>query len=538
MKLNDHDIRQLNEAKINSLSHSSVVKLACDLLSDLIESRERLSQNSQNSSKPSGSEPLWDKASSPSTEDPSSNDDGDGPQTEDEALCDGSTQEEQNHREDKEPPEEQNTTAEPKKKKKRNPGKEPGAQGFGRTQKLPVHRYDHHYPEECAVCKHAFFPSDHHIAYTAFYSLDIQFGDVENPSIVCINTLHTYYDNECISCGHVTRKEPHRQVPDSEFPSTTLSEWRLVGPQLASLIVCLGFRMRLSRARIREFLHDWLGIDLAIGTINNTIHEAGRAAKPTEVELIDEVLKSKLLHIDETSWKEMKELFWLWVFASSTVILFFVAKRSQELIQKVLGDDYKGWVMSDGYRVYRQFINRLRCWAHLIRKARGLSESLEGEVQSFGQKALILFNTLIDAIKEAREIPPDTPLSSRFLHQLDEFRHLCEGMLNHEHEKARAFAREMMNDWNVIFIILDHPHLPLTNNEAERALRHWVIMRRISFGTRTREGSRVFAILASVIETCRIRNQSPWKYLAEIISNQRAELAVPPLPLPIKVEGV
>ncbi|MFQ5640691.1 MAG: transposase, partial [bacterium] len=93
-------------------------------------------------------------------------------------------------------------------------------------------------------------------------------------------------------------------------------------------------------------------------------------------------------------------------------------------------------------------------------------------------------------------------------------------------------------DWDVIFIILDHPHLPLTNNEAERALRHWVIMRRISFGTRTREGSRVFAILASVIETCRIRNQSPWKYLAEIISNQRAELAVPPLPLPIKVEGV
>ncbi|MDQ6978841.1 MAG: transposase, partial [Mariprofundaceae bacterium] len=84
-----------------------------------------------------------------------------------------------------------------------------------------------------------------------------------------------------------------------------------------------------------------------------------------------------------------------------------------------------------------------------------------------------------------------------------------------------------------IFIVLDHPHLPLTNNEAERALRHWVIMRRITFGTRTKEGSKVFAILARVIETCRLRQQSPWKYLAEVISNRRAGLPVPRLPLPI-----
>ena len=56
-------------------------------------------------------------------------------------------------------------------------------------------------------------------------------------------------------------------------------------------------------------------------------------------------------------------------------------------------------------------------------------------------------------------------------------------------------------DWDIIFTALDYPHLPLTNNEAERALRHWVILRRISYGTRTEQGSRIFAILASVIET-------------------------------------
>ena len=57
------------------------------------------------------------------------------------------------------------------------------------------------------------------------------------------------------------------------------------------------------------------------------------------------------------------------------------------------------------------------------------------------------------------------------------------------HTKARALAVEMLNDWAAIFRVLDHPHLPLTNNEAERALRHWVILRRISYGTKTETGS-------------------------------------------------
>jgi len=160
--------------------------------------------------------------------------------------------------------------------------------------------------------------------------------------------------------------------------------------------------------------------------------------------------------------------------------------------------------------------------------------NLEPIVQDFGRKSLVLFDDLIESIKEARERPPDEKLSLKHKQQLSDYKQLCEKMLNHEHEKARALAVEMLNDWDVIFIVLDHPHLPLTNNEAERALRHWVIMRRITFGTRTREGSKVFAILASVIETCRLRQQSPWKYLAEVISNRRrAGLPVPRLPAPI-----
>lgn len=81
-------------------------------------------------------------------------------------------------------------------------------------------------------------------------------------------------------------------------------------------------------------------------------------------------------------------------------------------------------------------------------------------------------------------------------------------------------------DW----VVLDYPELPLTNNEAERALRHWVIARRIGMGTRTPQGTRAFALLASVIESCRKRSASPWPYLADVIRKRRKGLPAPPLP--------
>ena len=57
--------------------------------------------------------------------------------------------------------------------------------------------------------------------------------------------------------------------------------------------------MRLSRVRIQEFLHDWVGLYLSIGVINQAIAEGGRAVEPLEEELIAEVKQSELLHVDE-----------------------------------------------------------------------------------------------------------------------------------------------------------------------------------------------------------------------------------------------
>jgi hypothetical protein len=58
----------------------------------------------------------------------------------------------------------------------------------------------------------------------------------------------------------------------------------------------------------------------------------------------------------------------------------------------------------------------------------------------------------------------------------------------------------------------------------------WVIARLISHGTRSEAGSRAFALLASVIETCRRRGASSWRYLGTVIAAARKGLPLPPLP--------
>ena len=57
-----------------------------------------------------------------------------------------------------------------------------------------------------------------------------------------------------------------------------------------------------------------------------------------------------------------------------------------------------------------------------------------------------------------------------------------------EHSKLKALAKEILADWDAVVACFYNPQLPPTNNEAQRALRHAVIARRISYGTRTTEG--------------------------------------------------
>lgn len=513
MHLSDHSLRQIDDAYVQSLDVEALRGLSVRLLADLKDARDRLNQGPDNSSRPPSSRVPWDRS-------------GGGPADAADAADDGPESGPADAK--PEPAEPPSAKAKPAQvPAARKPGKQPGTPGVGRTQVFQAHAEQPHYPNACAGCGRPLDRADT-VAYTGFQSVDLCWSDPARPGLTLGVVNHRYYEAPC-ACGHRTRAMAGQGVVDPLLAGIELREWRLVGPGLAALIVALALRFRLSRARIREFLDEWLGLKLSIGTIHRTLHEAGAAVAPAEDELVQAVLDSHLLHADETSWPEHGQTLWLWVFRSLTVTLYYVAGRGKELVENVL-DGFGGWLMSDGWIAYRDSPRRLRCWAHLLRKARGLAESCDREARVFGSRVLTTLEVLMATVYAAREGPLPVDLPTQHAPLLAALRTACEGRQSSPHPKTHALAVELLNDWDAIFQVLRHPELPLTNNEAERTLRHWVIARKISLGTRTPVGSRVFALLASVIDTCRQRGHSPWRTLERAIADRRAGRPLAPLP--------
>jgi transposase len=461
VQLSRHDLFQLDEAALRKLSDEQLRVLSVKLLADLKAAHERLDQNSRNSSRPPSSEPPWQGKPEEENED--------GTQPSGEAGKEAGAPE----RDEEKPAagaERANRESGNAQKQPRPPGQQLGAPGHGRTQSLPIDHEEHHHPAQCAVCAATWSAGWADRMHRACLALDLRESTAEYAGLEVIQTKHIYHESQC-ACGHWTRAEPGHREGDEQW-RVALSERHLVGPLLIALLCAFSLRLRLSRRRIQEFLGDWLGLQLSVATINQCLHEAARALEPVlEEQLLPQVRDSDLVHADETSWKEHGRLLWLWVFTTATTTVFAIGRRSQDLLHGVLGAVLTGWLMSDGYWAYRDYPNRLRCLAHLLRKAHGLEDSLDRAGQRFGKALRLTIEAVMQAVYAAREGPPSMALREQFAEQLLVLLELCMAHSEAKHEKTRALARELLNDWNTFWIVLEHPELPLSRVEVWRGNR-------------------------------------------------------------------
>jgi hypothetical protein len=304
VQLSRHDLSQLDEAYLLGLGEERLRTLSVKLLADLKAAHDRLDQNSRNSSRPPSSEAQWEgvQADQASEKAAGRNEEDDAPDpAENEDGQKESTPEKNSTQESAEP----RVAQEP-----RRCGQRPGAAGHGRTQSLPIDHERHHHPGACAVCGAALTEANAERTHSACLVIDLRELCADRAGLQIIQSKQIYHERRC-ECGHWTRAEPGHCAEDAQW-GVALSERHLIGPLLAALICALSLRMRLSRRRIQEFLHDWLGLQLGVATINQCLHEAARALEPVvEEQLLAEVRNSDLLHADETSWKEHGRLLWL-----------------------------------------------------------------------------------------------------------------------------------------------------------------------------------------------------------------------------------
>ena len=403
-------------------------------------------------------------------------------------------------------------------------GKQPGAKGFWRSQPIVTSGEIPHAPTVCAACQTALGPDLTRRCVGAHNSLELARGDM---SLQVGATKHVYFAVRCL-CGHDNVARPGvglRSDIEGRRRNLQMTERCLVGPMLATFIAALSLRFRLSRSKIQEFLGDWLGLELGTATIERCIHEFGRASEPVVEQLIEEVRAAEIVHIDETPWYQKGDLRWMWVLVTATTTVFHIGSRRKEELTALIGDAFLGWLVSDGYCAYRDHPRRQRCLAHLIRKGLAIAEGYYGAGSGFGRELVRDLRRLIERVHDGEG--GDTQAVKRLMRRI-EWNCRCN---RHEVEnKVRELAGEILNDWDAIVAFVFDPRLPPTNNDAERALRHAVIARRISFGTRTDEGSRFYAAGLSVIATCRQRGVETWAYACGLIAAARASLPLPTIP--------
>lgn len=505
--LTKDDLAQIDRSYLQSLEKETVIDVACKLRDFSITLVERLEQNSSNSSKPPSSDNPYAKGKKGNSD--SKDDDDKSSSAED--------------KENKTTKKDAWTESSQSDDSKRSAGRQPGSQGFWRSETPVAESTIPHYPGNCVICGKEVDVPEGSRPYMGYYVYELEKTE-SGIRIFC--TLHHYYAAVC-DCGHETKAQPgegYISHVEGRKKDLKLTEYTMVGPMLVSFLAALSVRCRMSRVKIKEFLSYWFSTELSVGTIDKCIREAGVACYPAVEQLVEELQEEKIVNLDETPWYEKGRFKWLWVAISKRVAVFCIGTRKKEELLKLITSAFIGWLVTDGYLAYRSYERRQRCLAHLIRKAIALSGAVDEKAQKMGDWFLRELRGLIKAMAEDGEGGKKkcSPILARL-------KRACKLGSEEKHSKLRALAKEILNDWDAVVAFVKNPELPPTNNDAERALRHAVISRRISFGTRTTEGSMAYAALLSVIETCRLRNQDPWQYIAQTIALGRKGVAPSPI---------
>ena len=493
------DLRDLTPADLAGMSHEDLLATSCRLLALARSQANRLSEDSRTSSRPPSSDNPYRREERRSSGEP---------------ACEGGQSAAASPESREEP------KAQAKLTSGKRPGKQPGSKGFWRSQPIVVSEEVEHAPRVCEACGAAIDAQTPGRRASAHISLELARGDM---SLKIEATKHVYFVQRC-RCGHETVEQPGvgaRSHVEGRKRDLTATERCLVGPMLCVFIAALSLRFRLSRAKIKEFLDEWLGLELATATIHRCVHEFGLASEPVVEKLIEEVRAAEIVNLDETPWFQHGVLRWMWVAVTATAVVFRIGSRRKEELAALIGEAFLGWLVSDGYTAYRDHPRRQRCLAHLIRKALALAEGLYGEGAGFGHELVRDLRRLIERVRDGDN---DSKAVNRLLAAI---KWSCQRNLYEIEPKIRQLAHEILNDWDAVIAFVYDPRLPPTNNDAERALRHAVIARRISYGTRTDEGSRLYAAGLSVIESCRKRRLDPWTYARDLIAAARTGAKAP-----------
>lgn len=198
--------------------------------------------------------------------------------------------------------------------------------------------------------------------------------------------------------------------------------------------------------------------------------------------------------------------------------LFHLAHtRKADVAKELLGEDFSGIVTSDRYGAYDWIDRQQLCWAHLLRDFQSLIDA-GGKAKTLGRRLQGHAQRLFHHWHRYRDGKITRQTLQRHLRKLwwPVYESLEEGALRLRGKPA-GMCRHILDRVDHLWTFLKHEDVEPTNNASERALRHAVIWRKLSFGTQSASGSRFVETMLSIIETCRQQNRDVFAYVTDAL---------------------
>jgi hypothetical protein len=275
---------------------------------------------------------------------------------------------------------------------------------------------------------------------------------------------------------------------------------------------------------------DVLGVPVCRGYLAKLCNDrVSESVAPAYDQLRSAIPEQETLGSDETCAKNNGQKQWAWCITAPLFTLFHIAaSRGRTVLEELIGD-YNGHVHFDYFSSNCSFawnfdIKAQYCWAHLIRDIRFLEKHPTTRVRAWADKLLDRTKRMFVAWHRRDEMSEDGRRHSFVMHR-DKFLatvHKPPNVSDAENISVR-FAEVEWGDGECYDMSQDYFRFLLasgvepTNNHTEQQVRHCVIDRRITQGTRSVVGQRYHERMWTAIATCTKQGRSFFEFLHQAI---------------------
>lgn len=278
------------------------------------------------------------------------------------------------------------------------------------------------------------------------------------------------------------------------------------------------------------------GIQLSRTSLSNWSGRAIDLLRPIAAAQHAHILSGSVVAMDETPIKAGREKqgkmrqAYLWpIYGEDDEIVFHYAPtRAHHHVEKILGPDFQGTLLSDGYAAYSAYaarkggITHASCWAHC---RRGFEQARDAEPQAaaealamiaalYRHEQIIREQNLDREHKLAYRTQHSEPIVDRFWHWCDDQCHRMNLLPSNPLAKAIQYAKARVASLRVF---LSDPDVPIDTNHLERSLRAVPMGRRNWLFCWTEVGAERVAVIQSLLVSCRLQGLDPYTYLVDVL---------------------